>query len=136
MGRIRSLQIVADIDVFVDCLSLRPGEEWKTVLAREINKREIFWLFWSREAIASKFVEWEWRTAYAQKGKNGIQPHPLEPTNLAPPPKELEDLQFGAAFEVYMYGLRSNILSRRLNQLRVLLRQLRSLWHKQASLLA
>ena len=65
MGRIRSLQIVADIDVFVDCLSVRPGEEWMNVLHKEISRREMFWLFWSREAMASKFVEWEWHTAYA-----------------------------------------------------------------------
>lgn len=57
MGRIRSLQIVTDINVFVDCLSMRPGEEWKIALQREISSREMFWLFWSREAMASKFVE-------------------------------------------------------------------------------
>jgi hypothetical protein len=107
MGRIRSLQIVADINVFIDCLSVRPGEEWKTKLHSEIRNREIFWLFWSREAMASEFVEWEWHTAYALKGKKFIQPHPLEPIDLAPPPKELEDLQFGSAFEAYAYSLRS-----------------------------
>src|SRR5205085_1778920 len=92
LGRIRSLQIVTDIDVFVDCLSLRPGEEWKPQLHEEMHKRDIFWLFWSRSAMASEFVEWEWHTAYAKKGKKFIQPHPLEPTDLAPPPKELKDL--------------------------------------------
>lgn len=107
MGRIRSLQIVADIDVFVDCLSIRPGEEWENVLRNEIFNREMFWLFWSRGAMASKSVEWEWHTAYALKGKKYIQPHPLEPIDLAPPPKELEALQFGNAFEAYIYSLRS-----------------------------
>jgi hypothetical protein len=107
MGRIRSLQIVAGIDVFVDCLSVRPGEEWKKVIHKEISERAMFWLFWSRDAMASKLVEWEWHTAYALKGKHAIQPHPLEPSNLAPPPKELEDLQFGNAFEAYMFSLRS-----------------------------
>ena len=77
------------------------------MLHREIVDREMFWLFWSRGAMASESVEWEWQTAYAQKGKNCIQPHPLEPIDLAPPPKELEDLQFGNAFEAYIYSLRS-----------------------------
>jgi TIR domain len=48
--------------VFLDCLSLRPGEKWKDKLRDEIKGREIFWLFWSRSAMKSEWVKWEWQT--------------------------------------------------------------------------
>jgi hypothetical protein len=106
LGRVRSLQIFTGIDVFLDCLSVRPGEEWKQKLIKEIRERDIFWLFWSRSAMASEWVRWEWRTALAEKSLSGIQPHPLEPSELAPPPQELSDLQFGALYEWYLSHLR------------------------------
>lgn len=76
LGRVRSLQIFTGIDVFLDCLSIRPGEEWKSKLKSEIHERDIFWLFWSRSAMASEWVDWEWRTALAEKSLAEIQPHP------------------------------------------------------------
>jgi TIR domain len=112
LGRIRSLQVFTGIDVLLDCLSIRPGEEWKPRLQREIVDRDIFWLFWSRHANDSAWVEWEWRTALAKKSIAGIQPHPLEPAELAPPPKELANLQFGAMYEWYLVGLRESWATR------------------------
>lgn len=99
LGRIRSLQIFTGIDVFLDCLSIRPGEKWKDRIKKEISNREVFWLFWSRSASQSPWVEWEWQTALEEKTIQGIQPHPLEPSDLAPPPTELEMLQFGSLYE-------------------------------------
>ena len=125
LGRVRSLQIFTGIDVFLDCLSVRPGEEWKPILLGEIRERDIFWLFWSRNAMDSPWVGWEWRTALASKSLTGIQPHPLEPAELAPPPKELSDLQFGAMYEWYLSGLRESWLTRRC----------RTLWHRTMSVM-
>jgi hypothetical protein len=110
LSRIRSLQIFTGIDVFLDCLSIRPGEQWKPKLQDEIRNRDIFWLFWSRGAMKSQWVEWEWRTALATKSIARIQPHPLEPSELAPAPKELSDLQFGALYEWYIVHLRQSWL--------------------------
>jgi TIR domain len=107
MSRVRSLQIFTGIDVFLDCLSLQPGDEWKPKLEREIRDRDVFWLFWSRNAQKSKWVDWEWRTALNLKTINKIQPHPLEPMEIAPPPKELSDLQFGTLYEWYTSELKS-----------------------------
>jgi hypothetical protein len=104
--------VFTGIDVLLDCLSIRPGEEWKPRLQREIVDRDIFWLFWSRHANDSEWVEWEWRTALAKKSIAGIQPHPLEPAELAPPPKELANLQFGAMYEWYLVGLRESWATR------------------------
>jgi hypothetical protein len=108
LGRIRSLVISTEIDVFLDCLSIRPGEQWKPRLRDEIVSRDIFLLFWSRRAMKSSWVEWEWRTALAAKTIDGIQPHPLEPSELAPAPEELSALQFGDMYEWHIHRLRQS----------------------------
>ena len=87
------------IDVFLDCLSIRPGEKWKPVLETEIQKCSTFLLFWSIHAKQSEMVSWEWRTALRLKGLDAIEPHPLDPVECASPPDELKDLHFG---DVYM----------------------------------
>jgi TIR domain len=117
LGRVRSLQIFTGIDVFLDCLSIRPGEQWKPKLNSEISARDVFWLFWSRTARASEWVDWEWRTALQVKSLGGIQPHPLEPIELAPPPEELSALEFGSMYEWYLVTLRQSWFSRRLRRL-------------------
>jgi hypothetical protein len=80
------------IDFFVDCLDINPSEEWKERLRSEIDRRDRFWLFWSKSAAESKWVDWEWRTALAYKGITGIQAYSIEPDVLAPP--ALSKIQF------------------------------------------
>lgn len=129
LGRIRSLQIFTGIDVFFDCLSLHPGEPWKTRIKQEISQRDIFWLFWSRHAQASTWVEWEWRTALAVRALDYIQPHPLEPPDVAPPPEELSSLQFGTLYESLLRQMKSNWWDRRMAQSRQCARRvLGSVW--------
>ena len=117
-GRVRSLQIHTGIDVFFDCLSIRPGEQWKPEIVKQIRDSEIFWLFWSRRAKKSSWVDWEWRQALAAKTLLGIQPHPLEPSDLAPPPPELQDLQFGTAYEYYLTTLQDSWLRYKLHRIK------------------
>ena len=83
------------VDIFLDCLSLHPGDEWKPVLEREIKNRDLFLLFWSAHAKRSEWVTWEWNIALKHKGLSGIDPHPLDPTFEAEPPPELSELHFG-----------------------------------------
>jgi hypothetical protein len=102
--RARVLDRVAEIarngvNVFLDCMSIKAGEQWKGVLETEIRTRESFLLFWSSHARQSPWVRWEWQTALKQRGIGGIEPHPLEDPSLAPPPEELSQLHFG---DVYM----------------------------------
>lgn len=97
--RMRVLDRMSEIqktgmDVFLDCLSLHPGETWKPKLEQEIQCRDVLLLFWSIHAKTSQWVEWEWRRALHHKGLQGIEPHPLDPVDEAKPPDELSDLQF------------------------------------------
>lgn len=95
LDRVASVRTAAGLDVFLDCLSMNPGDLWKPRLESEIQERDLFLLFWSAHAGKSKWVEWEWRTALSRRGLEDIEPHPLDPVQDAPPPPELADLHFG-----------------------------------------
>ena len=92
------------VDVYMDCLSMRPGEKWKEVLEKEIKKRESFLLFWSSNAKNSEMVTWEWKTALRYGGLDKIDPDPLALVSEAEPPEELKELHFG---DVYMIPRRN-----------------------------
>ena len=59
-----------------------------------IPASDVFYLFWSAHASASKWVEREWRTALRTGGLDFIDPVPLQPPEDAPPPPELAGLHF------------------------------------------
>jgi hypothetical protein len=99
LDRIDAMRIAAGLDIFLDCLSLKPSEQWKRRLDSEIHQRDLFMLFWSAAAAQSQWVEWEWREALALKGLDAMQIQPLE--NGIKPPPELEALHFGS---VAMYA--------------------------------
>jgi hypothetical protein len=77
------------LEVFVDVMSLRSGEDWEARLNSEIEKADVFYLFWCSHASKSEWVEREWRLAYRLKGASFIDPVPLESPDDAPPPQEL-----------------------------------------------
>ena len=47
------------LDIFYSWLDLVEGEDRKERLERELSLREVLLLFWSRNAKASKWVDWE-----------------------------------------------------------------------------
>lgn len=83
-----------DMDVFFDVESLRSGDDWEKVLHREIEKRDILFLCWSHFARESKWVDAEWRYALEKKGIDFIEPVPIEPPEVCPPPEELNRKHF------------------------------------------
>lgn len=85
-----------ELDLFWDVVSLRSGEFWRKRLKDEIARRDIFYLFWSIAASRSKWVKTEWNTALEIRGIEFIDPVPLDPPDLAPPPKKLAQLHFNA----------------------------------------
>ena len=96
LGRIQGMQkILPNLNVFLDVVSLRSGDDWEKRIAEEIEHRDAFFLFWSRSAQGSRWVDHEWRTALRARGADFIDPVPLEGPELAPPPAELADRHFG-----------------------------------------
>jgi hypothetical protein len=84
-----------DLDVFMDVLKLRSGDDWAARLAEEIPRNDIFYLFWSRHAKNSRWVAREWRCALRAKGLDFIDPIALARPDRVPPPRELRKLHFG-----------------------------------------
>jgi hypothetical protein len=87
-------KVCQDLDVFVDVLSLRSGQDWEVQIRQQIPARDVFFLFWSSHASRSKEVEKEWRIALEMRGLNFIDPIPLTNPRVSPPPKELARLHF------------------------------------------
>ena len=94
LDRVAALRTSAGMDVFMDCLSLNPGDDWKPRLRDEIRSRDLFLLFWSSAAAVSKWVRWEWQEALHSKGIEVIELHTLDTAEVAPPPQELATLHF------------------------------------------
>jgi hypothetical protein len=94
-GRVQGMRKVSpDLDVFLDVLKLRSGQDWETQIRQHIPAKDVFYLFWSINAARSKEVDREWRLALESRGLEYIDPVPLIDPHLAPPPKELESLHF------------------------------------------
>jgi hypothetical protein len=93
------------LDLFQDCLDLKANEGFKPQLEGEIRSREVFLLYWSRNAAASAWVKWEYETARDAKGINAILPIPLEDPAIAPPPPELADMHLRDRFLMASYAL-------------------------------
>ena len=83
-----------DLDVFFDVDSLRSGDDWEYALREEIERRDVLFLCWSHFARESKWVDAEWRYAFENKGIDGIEPVPIEPPDVCPPPEELRKKHF------------------------------------------
>jgi TIR domain-containing protein len=94
------------LDIFQDCLDLKSNDAFKPQLQKEIAARDVFLLFWSRNASASKWVLWEFQTAQIKPGMNAILPMPIEDPAIAPPPPGFEDKHLRDRFMLAGYGLR------------------------------
>ena len=93
LARVQGMQaILPDLEVFLDVVSLRSGERWRERILEEVSSRDAFYLFWSKHASESTWVDYEWRAAVDVRGSAFIDPIPLE---SLPPPPELSHLHFG-----------------------------------------
>lgn len=80
-----------EMSIFFDVATLRSGQRWQNELTRAIDEADVFYLFWSKAASESEWVEREWRYAVEQKGVDFIDPVPLESPQSIRPPVELAD---------------------------------------------
>lgn len=94
-----------DMDIFFDVDSLRSGDDWEKALWREIDKRDVLFLCWSKYARDSKWVDAEWRYALKNKGVDSIEPVPIDPPGSCPPPDELSRKHFN---DKLLYIINSN----------------------------
>jgi hypothetical protein len=107
LARLQGMRAVCpDLDVFLDVLSLRAGDDWETRLREEVPTRDAFYLFWSQEAASSEWVTREWRMALDERGLKYIVPVPLQHPHDAPPPGELSRLHFNDAYLDHIEYLR------------------------------
>ncbi len=83
-----------EMDIFFDVESLRSGVDWQKALLAEIERRDVLYLCWSTSASKSEWVDREWRYALSINGVDGIEPVPLEPPSVCPPPEELKSKHF------------------------------------------
>lgn len=89
----------AGIDFFQDLLTLLPGEAWAARLYREIDRCDLFLLFWSSHAAKSEWVTRE-TTHALDRHKHGdgdlpeIVPILLEGPPIPKPPPALQSIHF------------------------------------------
>lgn len=108
IDRVQMLRLI-QIEYFQDLLGLDPGERWQRRLYDEIERSDLFILFWSGRARASKWVRRETQHALAHRagkefGTPEICPVIVEGPPVAPPWKELADLHFNDALVYFKAG--------------------------------
>jgi len=98
LRRVQVLPLVS-IEYFQDITSLDPGDRWAKKLYSEIDKSDVFFLFWSKAARDSEWVEKE--VLYAIERKHGdedaapdIKPVILEGPPPVTPQERLRSLHF------------------------------------------
>jgi hypothetical protein len=95
---------------FNDLLSLEPGERWERRLYQEIDRCDVFYLFWSSQSKASEWVmrEIEYalaRSAASENGDPDIIPVILEGPPPPTPPDTLKDIHFNDALLYVLAGV-------------------------------
>jgi hypothetical protein len=98
---LKRTQMLAEVGIefFQDILTLEPGDLWEHAIYQEIDRCDVFLLFWSTSAKASEWVAKEWRYALNRHGVNEaaspqILPVIIEGPPPVSPPPELRSLHF------------------------------------------
>jgi len=88
LARVQGIEKLG-VKVFMDVHDLKPGAAYNEELFRSIDRSDVLYLFWSRQARASAYVEREWRYGLEKRGIAFIDPVPLVDPRKVPPPAEL-----------------------------------------------
>ena len=107
----------AGIDFFQDILCLKPGEVWPDRLYQEIDRCDVFFLYWSSHAARSKWVMREVKHALRCQKLSGqqlpdITPIILEGPPVPPPPATLKKLHFNSAMRYMIVATETEQLRR------------------------
>jgi TIR domain len=108
LGYAQALSL-SGIEVFQDVLSLEPGERWERRLYAEIDRSDLFVLFWSNAASRSKWVvaEAEYALRFADKSDSQspvIRPFLLEGPPIPTIPDSLKAIHFNDKFRYMILG--------------------------------
>jgi hypothetical protein len=95
------------VDFFQDLLTLEPGQRWERQLYTEIDRCDLFLLFWSSAAKKSEWVRKEVNYAIARHGGDDLAPPEILPVIIegpppVPPPPELAHLHFNDRMIYFM----------------------------------
>ncbi|MCB9234741.1 MAG: toll/interleukin-1 receptor domain-containing protein [Bacteroidia bacterium] len=94
------------INFFMDFESIDPGVPWEPKITEELNKADVFYLFWSDNAAASRWVNEEINFVVRKKQDNSENPPEIMPVIIqkpAPaPPELLRHLQFNDKMLYFM----------------------------------
>jgi hypothetical protein len=92
--RIKGVRKAAPDLEILDKDSLQSGENREATNFTNITQSEVFYLFWSKHAKGSGWVDKEWRYALETRGPGFIVPVPLVSPEEVPPPPELASQHF------------------------------------------
>jgi hypothetical protein len=98
------------VEFFLDLLSLDPGERWERKLYREIDRCDVFFLFWSSYAASSDWVIREAEYALHRQDTSteempDIRPVILEGPPPVPPPDSLKKIHFNDLLSYVLAGV-------------------------------
>lgn len=85
-------RVAPDLDVFIGAPQLRSSPGWRQRIEQETGRRERLFLFWSKAAAESPWVDFEWRQMLRRRGPGVVDTVLLDPPRVAPLPAELADL--------------------------------------------
>ena len=102
----------AHISFFQDILDLEPGQRWEKRLYEEIDRCDLFLLFWSSNAAKSEWVIREAEYALGVKNKSvretpDITPIILEGPPVPLPPESLRHIHFNDVLAYVIAGLKN-----------------------------
>jgi hypothetical protein len=117
LGYAQALSLTG-IEIFQDVLSLGPGERWEQRLYAEIDRSDLFVLFWSHAASQSKWVvaEAEYALRFANESDSQspvIRPFLLEGPPIPTIPDSLQSIHFNDKFRYMILGAKAAAEARR-----------------------
>ena len=88
----------AGVEHFYDVETLRAGQDWAAALKTHVGRADLFMLYWSKDAVASKWVAQEAAWAQELRAKSPVYSPDIKPYAIGDPPpsppKALADLHF------------------------------------------
>jgi hypothetical protein len=107
LERVSSIRRSTGMDVFVDVVDLRMGDQWNPALEKHILSSDRFLLFWSENAAKSEWVKWEREQAVKAKGEDVLELHLLRQTPIDLVPQELRKYHFN---DIYIQARDAELL--------------------------